>query len=405
MPTENNSMPSNPESGALPPREDQQAHAVSARLQARIRKEIRAAGGTISFARFMEMALYAPALGYYSAGAAKLGAAGDFTTAAESSPLFAGCVARQCAQLLGRLDGGAILEFGAGTGRMAAGVLAGLRDRDALPERYAIVEVSAAFRQRQLETLAQAVPDLLSRVQWLDSLPAPGSFRGVVLANEVLDAMAVELFEVAADSVLEGRVGWRDEAFVLEFTAPCRGALQERVRAIETQVGGFALGYRSELCPALQPWLHSVAEFVAEGALLLIDYGYARAEYYTPDRSRGTLMCHYRHHAYEDPLVRVGLQDITAHVDFTAVLEAGAAAGMTLAGYTTQANFLIGCGLLEMAAESDPREVAGHAKMTRQVRMLTLPSAMGERFRVMGLQRGLTQPWQGFALRDLSSGL
>ena len=388
------------------PQPDPDALQHSARLQAMIHDEIAAAGGAISFARFMALALYAPGLGYYSAGAHKLGAAGDFVTAPELSPLFGQCLARQCREVLQRLGGGDILEFGAGSGALAAEVLLTLEALDCLPRTYAILDLSADLRARQRETLSARAPHLLSRVKWLDQLPETG-FRGVVLANEVLDAMPVHLLRYAGAGFEELRVicegeglGWRGE--------PIRdGTLAAHAQALEKELGDgvFCPGYTTEINLAAEGWVNGVASFLEAGLCLIIDYGFPRREYYHPDRRDGTLMCHYRHHAHDDPLALVGLQDITAHVDFTAVAEQALAAGLEVAGYTSQAHFLLGCGLGALLAGADPSDTRRYLTLTQQVKKLTLPQEMGELFKVLALRRGLEGPLMGFSIQDRRSAL
>ncbi len=386
------------------PSPDSDARALSGRLQARIREEIDASGGRIPFARYMELALYAPGLGYYSAGARKFGRGGDFITAPEVSPLFSRCLARQCAELLERLGSGDVLEFGAGSGAMAAVILTELQAIGRLPDVYYILEVSAELRERQHETLKQCVPGLASRVRWLEQPPERG-FCGLVLANEVLDALPVHLFRVADDGLQEGFVVGRKGAFVLEYGEPQDARLREQITRIEEKAGPLPAGYRSEVNLFLQPWVQTVAALLARGAALCIDYGYPRREYYHPQRGEGTLMCHYRHRAHADPFILTGLQDITAFVDFTAVAEAGLRSGLALAGYTTQAHFLMGCGLTDMAAASDPDDVQSHLERVQQIKKLTLPSEMGERFKVLGLHRNLGGGWMGFRIRDMRGAL
>jgi SAM-dependent MidA family methyltransferase len=382
---------------------DPDAAAQSVRLTQRIRAELDAGGGRIPFHRFMELALYAPGLGYYSAGAHKLGPAGDFVTAPEISPLFSRCFARQCAQVLAQI-GGDVLELGAGTGVMAADMLRELEALGYLPECYRILELSADLRERQRTTLTERVPSLSERVRWLDGLPDAG-FRGVIVGNEVLDAMPVQRFRVTNQGVRPVEVAWERDRFVA-----CEGAadatLAAAVAALETELGRtFPVGYESELNPSLTPWLNTLAEALAAGVVLLIDYGYPRREYYHPQRTTGTLLCHYRHRVHDDPFLLPGLQDITASVDFTAVADAALAAGLTVAGYTSQAYFLFGCGLESLLAESDPDDLPNHLELTRQVKLLTLPGEMGERFKAMALARDLDRPLLGFGFHDQRSRL
>jgi len=376
-----------------------EALAHSRRLQARIREEIEAAGGSIGFDRYMELALYAPALGYYSAGARKIGTDGDFITAPELSPLFSRCVARQAAQVLDALGGGTILELGAGSGRMAADILAELAALDLLPVRYLVLEPSGELRQRQQATLAERCPAQASRVEWLDSLPAE-PVEGVILGNEVVDALPVKRFrhhggwqELCVTAGAEG-FAWRAEA-----------AGEALVRALETSLPALPDDYESEIDLNLPAWMTAVTGALARGMVLLTDYGLPRAAYYHPQRDRGTLICHYRHRAHEDPFLYPGLQDITAWVDFSALADAGTAAGLALAGYTTQAHFLLAGGLEPMAAEVDPADTRAQTELSRQIKLLTLPSEMGERFKAMAFTRGDVPVPDGFGLRDLTHTL
>jgi SAM-dependent MidA family methyltransferase len=388
------------------------------RLRALIRDEIAAAGGALPFDRFMELALYAPGLGYYAAGAVKLGPAGDFVTAPEVSPLFGRCMAGQCAEVLGRLGGGDLLELGAGSGALAAELLAALAAMDRLPERYLILEPSPDLAERQRALLAQHQPLLHERVHWVQGLPS--QVRGLVIANEVLDALPVHRFCVPPQGPSAQTMGAEIAPAVREILVRCAGegfrevverplspGLAAAVAALALPAETLAAGLCSEINLRLGPWIAMLAEHLAAGMLLFVDYGYPRREYYLPTRRTGTLLCHHRHRAHADPYAHLGLQDITAHVDFTAVAEAGEAAGLDLAGYTTQANFLIGCGLEHQlhAAADDPAALLDLAAGARQ---LVLPAAMGERFQVIGLCRSVEPPpggWCGFARRDLQHRL
>jgi len=377
-----------------PPSQEAQAHSES--LQALIRDEIEQAGGHIGFDRFMELALYAPGLGYYSAGSHKFGEAGDFVTAPELSPLFSYCLARQCAEVLKGIGGGDILEFGAGSGVMAADVLDELERLDCLPGHYFILELSADLRQRQQQTIEQKVPQLAERVVWLDALPESG-FRGVVLANEVLDAMPVHRFAIDNGEPHELCVVWNGQGFVLEEGAP-DAALYERLKHLQSE---YLLhdGYQSEINLRAEEWVHSLGGFMEQGVALLIDYGFPQREFYHPQREGGTLMCHYRHRAHDDALLLLGLQDITAHVDFTAVGEAALEAGLSVRGYTSQANFLIANGLTELLAQAEG-DTQTQLSLAAQVKRLTMPGEMGELFKVMALTKGWEGGLRGFALRD-----
>ena len=373
-----------------PPTAEEQAH--SAGLQQRLREEIAARGGSLSFARFMELALYAPGLGYYAAGKQKFGAAGDFITAPEIGSLFARCLARPCRSILTQLGGGDILEAGAGSGSLPADLLLELEVLGCLPKRYLILELSSELRERQAETLQRKAPRLLPRVRWLDALPA--DFRGVILANELLDAMPVERFRVTADGVRQLHVAWEDDRFVWP-EKPADDRIRRRVEPLT-----LSPGYTSEINLQAEAWVRSVADILKQGVMLFIDYGFPRAEFYHPQRTDGTLMCHYRHRAHDDPLALVGLQDITAHVDFTAIAEAGIEAGLSLLGYTSQAAFLIECGLEQLMAVSDPENVRAHLALTQQVKKLTSPHEMGELYKVIALGRGLHESIPGFSRHD-----
>lgn len=373
------------------------ALAHSGQLTTYIHREIAAAGGWISFARFMEAALYAPGLGYYSAGAQKFGAAGDFVTAPELTPLFGQALARQVAEAMA-LAGARVLEAGAGSGRLAADLLAELERLGSLPERYFILDLSGELRQRQQATLAATVPQMLSRVEWLDRLPE--DFAGVVIGNEVLDAMPVNLVVWREDGIAErgvmvdaaGEFAWSER--------PANGAL---LAAAEEIAGQCPLppGFESEIGLAARAWAAEWGRILSRGVLLLIDYGFPRREFYHLQRGRGTLMCHYRHHAHPDPFYLPGLQDITAHVDFTAVIAAAHAAGLELVGYTSQGQFLLNCGILDRLAEL-PAESPAYIRAAGAVNKLLLPHEMGELFKIIAIGRGIETPLLGFARGDQS---
>ena len=365
--------------------------------------EIGQSGGAIPFDRYMELALYAPGLGYYQNAGYKIGAAGDFITAPEVSSYFGRCLARQCAQVLSQLEQGSILEFGAGSGVMAADILIELETMGCLPEQYLILDLSAYLQHRQRQTLEQRVPHLLERVSWLSQLPEHG-FQGVVLGNELLDAMPVHMFKKTADGVLEQYVVEHEGAFASQWRA-ASPVLQSAVEDIERRYGVLDEGYTSEINLRLKPWMNQLQAVLEQGMLLLVDYGYTGPAYYHPERHMGTLICHYQHRAHADPLILTGLQDITASVDFSAVAWAGVDAGLELAGYTTQANFLLGCGLDQMLGQLDPQQHGEYIDILQGVKQITLPSEMGERFQVIALSRGLSAPLMGFEFRDLRSRL
>jgi SAM-dependent MidA family methyltransferase len=375
----------------------------SARVEAFIRRRIAEAGGWVDFETFMDLALYAPGLGYYSAGSAKLGPAGDFVTAPELGELFSECVARQCAEILAEIGGGEIIEFGGGTGRMAAAVLSVLGRLGALPERYALLEVSGDLRARQQERIGTLARPLADRVTWLERWPET-SVRGVVLANEVLDALPCQRFGLRENGIQTLGVGIGSEGALTEVERPAGGRV---LAACNSLLGSLPralpAGYRSEICLRIEPWIVSVGEVLERGAMLIFDYGLPRAQYYHPDRSDGTLRCHFRHRAHDDPLVRVGMQDITAWVDFTRVAEAADAAGLDVLGFATQSAFLLGTGIAELIARA--RDLKERTRAASEARRLLLPGEMGEVFKVMALGRGCTGPLRGFAHRDLRASL
>jgi SAM-dependent MidA family methyltransferase len=379
-----------------------QALELSAELSEVIRTEIKAAGGSIPFSRYMELCLYTPGLGYYAAGQRKFGSGGDFVTAPEISPLFGRCLANSCKAVLESLQGGDILEFGAGSGQLAIDVLGELERQACLPGRYLILERSAELRQRQQQAIQKKLPQLLDRVVWIDALPTAG-FRGVMLANEVLDAMAVERFQWDGMAAHLFHVSCEGDTFQWRLQQGQDGA----TAAVESLVSRCQLqpGYISEANILLSAWLQSVAAVLGQGVMLLLDYGYPRHEYYHPQRSSGTLMCHYRQRAHDDPFLWPGLQDITAHVDFTAVAEAALAADLEVTGYTTQTYFLLDCGLDNLLQQSGPTDSMDYIQLAQQAKTLILPGEMGERFKCIGLTRGLTTTVPGFRLQDYRNRL
>jgi len=361
-------------------------------LVEQIRAQIDRHGGWIDFARYMELALYAPGLGYYAAGAAKLGAAGDFVTAPELSPLFARTLARGVGPLLAT-TGGDLIELGAGSGELACGLLAALDEAGRLPRCYAILEVSPDLRARQAQRIGALPERLAQRVRWLDALP--DRIDGVMLGNEVLDALPVHLVAWSGQGPSERGVGVRDGGFAFVDRPLTDGPLRERVLALSVEAP-----YVSEVNLRADALVDTLARRLARGVLLFIDYGFGRAEYYHPQRSRGTLMCHYRHRAHDDAFFLPGLQDITAHVDFTAVAEAGVARGMRLHGYTTQASYLVDLGITDLLGRGVPGSV-DYLREAAGVQKLLSPAEMGELFKVIALGRGVGE-LPGFARGDLS---
>jgi len=362
------------------PMPDATALAHSIQLQQIVQQQLAAAGGWISFARYMETVLYHPGLGYYSGGATKFGAAGDFVTAPELSPLFGQTLAQPIAAWL-RNTAAQLLEFGAGSGALAAQLLNTLGEMGCAPQRYFILELSGALRARQRATLQQQAPQWVERVHWLDTLPT--QFDGVMLGNEVLDAMPVHLFTKHAGTVLERGVA-SQKGQLLFADRRADETLRTQVRALETQRGGaLPDGYVSELCPAASAFITSVAQCLQRGVLLLIDYGFPAREYYHVQRAQGTLMCHYRHHAHDDPFLYPGLQDITAHVDFSAIAHAAHSAGLERLGYTSQARALINAGITDLAAELDRSDMVAYLHAARGLQTLLVESEMGELFKVI----------------------
>jgi len=369
------------------PEPSAEARAHSEQLAALIRAEIAKAGGALDFACYMELALYAPGLGYYSAGTTKFGAAGDFVTAPELGFVFARCLARALAPELA--GGGDIVELGPGSGALAVELLLELERLGALPARYRLLERSADLRARQRETLGTHCAHLLDRVEWLDAPPAI-PWRGALIANEVIDALPVRAFALREEGLSARAVGVdAQECFIWhEITAD--SGLQAAVeRALGERVEQLQRPYLSEVCALLDPWLDEVTRTLEHGSAWFVDYGYAYGEYYAPARRAGTLRCHYRHRAHNDPLILPGLQDITAWVDFDALARAGAAAGLRVAEHATQAQFLIANGVDEVFAQgyAEATDEATRYALAQQVKRLTLPGEMGEKFRVMVLRR------------------
>ena len=385
--------------GGLPsPSEDERAH--SARVVAQLVREIAEAEGWISFADYMSTALYAPGLGYYAAGARKFGAAGDFTTAPELTPLFGRTLAVQLEQVLAMVPGGEIIELGPGSGRLAGDVLAALAERDALPARYSLLEVSAELRERQRGHLAAHAAKSLQRVRWIDALPERWS--GAVLANEVLDAVPAHLVARRGGEWFERGVTVEAGARLVFADRPLQAG---RLRSMAQSRFPAEGEYVSEVNPAAEALVASIAERCARGVILLVDYGFPATEYYHPQRDRGTLMAHYRHRAFADALAYPGLVDMTAHVDFSAMARAGAAAGMSVAGFVSQARFLVNCGVLDQLARCGEPQSAAYLRAANAVEKLTSPAEMGELFKVLALARGVDAGLAGFADGDRSHRL
>lgn len=369
---------------------------ISKQLTQLIADEIQTQGW-IDFARYMHLALYAPNLGYYSAGAVKFGTDGDFVTAPEISPLFGHSLAHQVAQVLA-ISGGDVLELGAGSGRLACDLLAELMRLNSVPDQYYILEVSADLRERQQQLLADELPELVARVVWLDHLPAV--FTGCMVANEVLDALPVQVLHWQQDGLYQRGVGWDGQRFIWYEQSLAAGHLRGLAEAIQAPVN-----YISEIGLAAQGLVNSLAHCLSRGAIIVIDYGFGEREYYHPQRELGTIMCHYRQHAHSDPFYLPGLQDITAHVDFTAMAGVALDAGLDLAGYTGQAQFLINCGITDLLARTSATDTAAYIPQVAAVQKLMSPAEMGELFKVMAWTRGITVPLLGFMQGDQSRRL
>lgn len=376
------------------PEPDADALAHSQKLVNKILNEIKSISGGMTFRRYMEMALYEPGLGYYVAGTRKFGAQGDFITAPEISSLFSKCVAEQCAEVLGE-TGGEILELGAGSGKMAADILVELEQQDQLPERYLILDVSPDLKARQLQTIKQRIPRLANKIKWISQ--APDNFKSIILGNEVLDAMPVNLFTQHREQVFEHYV-IEENGKLLEQLRPAKAKLREKVMSLA--IPEDATPYTSEINPNLDGWIRLLSDSLERGVILLVDYGYPRSEYYLPERNKGTLICHYQHLVNEAPLHYPGLQDITANVDFSAVAEAADKAGMQVAGFTSQAAFLANSGLEKHFSQALQNRPDDQYKLAQQVRTLSLPSEMGERFKFIALTKQYDKPLQGFSSMD-----
>ena len=376
------------------PQPSTEAMAHSGRVSELIRRDIAASGGWISFARFMEQALYAPGLGYYTAGTRKFGKDGDFITAPELSSLFGRTLARQLIEVM-QHSSRHILELGAGSGKLALDILGELEKLDTLPESYSILEISADLRERQQILIREKLPHLIARVHWLDKLPE--KISGAVIGNEVLDALPVHLLSWADGQIWERGVSLADERFVWQDRLPENTELLEIAKKITVPDD-----YLSEISLAARGLIASLCERMDKGAFIFIDYGFGAREYFHPQRSRGTLMCHYRHYAHDDPFYLPGLQDITAHVDFTAIAEAAIDQGAHFLGYTSQAHFLINNGVMDYLGEVSPDDVKTYAPLSAQLQKLTSPAEMGELFKVIALGKGMEEPLTGFLRGDLS---
>lgn len=385
----------------IPPGEIALLHSQCA--QTMIRDKIVEAEGWISFEHYMNLALYAPGLGYYSSGAAKLGGAGDFVTAPEISSLFGRSLTHQLLQIVQQIKPADILEFGAGSGRLAVDILLELEKFDALPGKYFILEISAELRQRQQALLTKAIPHLLNKVEWLTQLP--DQFTGIILANEVLDAMPVHLVVWQGGVILERGVTWRNN----QFSWQDRPIQNDELYAVASRLASFVnpdntipFHYVSEINLAATGFIRSLAGLLQQGVVLLIDYGFGEREYYHPQRNQGTLMCHYRHHVHDDPFFLPGLQDITSHVDFSAIAQAAVENGLQFMGFTTQAHFLINSGITNLLAQIPIEDSSQYLPISNQLQKLVSPAEMGELFKVIAFGKDYMKPLSGFNAGELS---
>jgi SAM-dependent MidA family methyltransferase len=386
--------------------DDVHASLQGERVRQRLRERISAAGGWLPFDQYMQVALYEPGLGYYSAGARKLGAGGDFTTAPEISPLFGQCLAAHCDEVLRVLGGGDVVEIGAGTGRLACDVLLTLDARQRLPRRYRILEISADLRERQRASVARLPAHLAALVHWLDA-PPDQPWQGALLANEVLDALPFQRYRHSDQQGTQSLGVSVDSSGAFTWAARPDDALSREVARVREGLSPWPARYESELCLLLQPWLIEVTATMQRGVAMFIDYGLPRNEYYHPDRTQGTLHCHYQQQAHDDPFAHPGLEDITAWVDFTRVAEAADAAGLEVLGYATQAAMLLGLGIETLVANA--ADDVTRIRRASEARQLLLPTGMGETFKAMAL--GRSYPAQegaslaAFSVQDLRDRL
>lgn len=368
-----------------------EAIATSYKLSRQICQKIKQQDGALAFSQFMKMALYQPSLGYYSAGSRKFGQAGDFVTAPEISSLFGRSISNQIAQVF-ETQSKQVLEIGAGSGKLMCDILLELEAQDRLPDNYFILEVSADLQQRQKVQLLKKAPQLVNRVRWLDKLPE--NFKGVILANEVLDALPTDLLKKEHEQCLKAAVVCQDKGF----------AFQWETDFVKPQIEGaykkWPAGYTTEFNHTIEPWLTSLSDCLAQGLILLIDYGYSRQELYQVERSQGSLQCYYRHHKHFNPLLLLGLQDITSSVDFSLVAESGVKSGLDLQGYTTQMMFLIGCGIEDYIAGVKESDTMSSLKLGQELRALMMPDQMGETCKAIAFCKGYSDRLRGFSVQN-----
>ena len=373
----------------------------SAAVTRYIRDRIKDAGGVLPFDEYMEAVLYAPGLGYYAAGSRKFGPGGDFVTAPELGPLFGQCLAREVGPVLASFEQACVLEFGAGSGALAVSLIEALSTLDQLPERYCILEISPDLRERQRKRLEPIANQHGLHIEWLERMPET-PLEGVILANEVVDAFPVTRFRVVNGKPVRAGVCIDGDGFAWDWTDDL-GDDQSTMNIVRQYQ--LKEGYISEVCPRTRAWMGALASALQRGVVLVIDYGFPAAEYYLPERSEGTLRCHYQHQAHNDPLIYPGIQDVTSHVDFSALADAGRESGLEVLGYTSQEAYLLALGLLELAAPQPNDDERQILKTAAEVKELILPSQMGEAFKVMAFGKQADKPLQGFKLRDRSGSL
>lgn len=381
-----------------------EALALSRVLQKKIIDAIHAHDNKLPFADFMQLALYEPKLGYYQNALTKFGRDGDFTTAPETSALFGASLAQYCQKCFAKLNKPSILEFGAGSGKLCIDILTQLQRDNNLPEHYYIIELSAPLRARQQHTIKQALPtELAARVVHLDKLPADNTLEAVIIANEVLDAMPVVVFDILDNTIQQCNVSLAQQQLTWTHSEVTDSALLTQLQALQQRHQITSM--RSEINPWLTPWIKSLYAMLTQGQVLLIDYGYGEAEYYRADRTMGTLSCHYQHHAHDNPLWYPGLQDITAKVDFTAVAQAALDAGFDITGYSSQAMFLLGNQITELLQQQMSNDETANHQLNQQLKTLTYPNGMGELFKVIALSKSCDLPMLDFSMRDMRDRL
>ena len=370
--------------------------------------------GSLSFTEFMQTVLYEPGLGYYSAGSTKLGAEGDFITAPEISPLFSQSIAQAILPALDAIDESSILEVGAGSGKMATNILQHLNHLDNLPEKYYILELSADLRLRQQQYIKSKAAELYERVEWLDSIPE--NLNAVVIANELLDAMPVVRFKKEKQGISTEHVIIEDGEFKFNYILNSDNndssyqRICQRLQKIESENAELNPGFKSEINFNAEDWLTSISEKLNSGVILLIDYGYPQHEYYHEQRNNGTLTCFYRHRHHDNPFIYPGLQDLTAHVDFTAIADCAIECGMNVLGYTTQSNFLFGAGIAQLAEEKavefiEQDNIVEQIELTNKIKKLTMPYEMGEIIKVIAFSKNCTVSLDAFHFNDMRDHL